>query len=109
MYTVGAQHFGNLTSGDWMWVRKGYHSTLTNDMFGSREPYRFIITKTKYCLYLSPEIEYVFTAYPCSSTAQYICEKNQTTKRLLSSLGNEIKSNFNHRIKNNESRPVFLF
>lgn len=43
MYTVGAQHFGNLTSGDWMWVRKGYHSTLTNDMFGSREPYRFIM------------------------------------------------------------------
>lgn len=109
MYTVGAQHFGNLTSGDWMWVRKGYHSTLTNDMFGSREPYRFIITKTKYCLYLSPEIEYAFTAYPCSSTAQYICEKIETTKRLLSSLGNEIKSNFNHRIKNNESRPVFLF
>lgn len=107
MYTVGAQHFGNLTSGDWMWVRKGYHSTLTNDMFGSREPYRFIITKTKYCLYLSPEIEYAFTAYPCSSTAQYICEKNRNNKK--ASLGNEIKSNFNHRIKNNESRPVFLF
>lgn len=81
MYTVGAQHFGNLTSGDWMWVRKGYHSTLTNDMFGSREPYRFIITKTKFCLYLSPEIEYAFTAYPCSSTAQYICEKNRNNKK----------------------------
>lgn len=35
--------------------------------------------------------------------------KIETTKRLLSSLGNEIKSNFNHRIKNNESRPVFLY
>lgn len=109
MYTVGAQHFGNLTSGDWMWVRKGYHSTLTNDMFGSREPYRFIITKTKYCLYLSPEIEYAFTAYSALQQRSTYVRKIETTKRLLSSLGNEIKSNFNHRIKNNESRPVFLF
>lgn len=86
-----------------MWVRKGYYLILINDMFGLCELYRFIIIKIKYCLYLFFEIEYVFIVYFCFLIVQYICEKIEIIKRFLLFLGNEIKLNFNYRIKNNES------